>query len=124
VLLVVEEGADPHTAGRLGDHRPNTDELIVSRLVVDERALLPAVDEFDAVVFASSNTVRRFLEAYPAGPADGQYVASIGPSTTATARKLGLRVDAEAGDASPAALVALLMQHLGPAKATALPGPA
>ncbi len=123
VLLVVEEGADPHTAGRLGDHRPDTDELVVSRLVVDERAPLPAVDEFDAIVFASSNTARRFLEAYPDGPADDQYIASIGPSTTATARKLGLRVDAEAGDASPAALAALLMQRLGPAAVTALPAP-
>ena len=46
-------------------------ELPVFRLAVDERAPLPAIGEFDAVAFASSNTARRFLEAYPDGPADG-----------------------------------------------------
>ena len=35
--------------------------------------------------------------------------------TTATAEGLGLRVDAEAADASPAAVVPLLVERLGPA---------
>ena len=82
---------------------------------MDARAPLPAVDEFDAVAFASSNTARRFLEAYPGGPAPGQLVVSIGPSTTATATALGLPVHAQAADASPAGLVRLISERLCPA---------
>ena len=85
------------------------------RLAVDDRAPLPDIAEFDAVAFASSNTARRFLEAYPGGPADGQLVVSIGPSTSATAKGLGLRVDGEAAEASPAAVVRLMVERLGPA---------
>ena len=85
------------------------------RLATDERAPLPAIEQFDAIAFASSNTVRRFLEAYPADRAPEQVVVSIGPTTTATAEGLGLRVDAEAADASPAAVAQLLIARLGPA---------
>jgi uroporphyrinogen III methyltransferase/synthase len=57
-----------------------------------------ALGDVDYVTFTSSSTVRYFVEAlggverFP----DGARVVSIGPVTTATARELGLRVDAEA----------------------------
>ena len=116
LLLIGEVGGDDHTARGLAARDVVVSELPVFRLVVDDRAPLPDIGEFDAVAFASSNTARRFLEAYPGGPADGQLVVSIGPSTSATARDLGLRVDGEAAEASPAALVRLLVERLGPAE--------
>ncbi len=113
LLLIGEEDGDPHVARGLAEAGATVSELPVFRLAVDERAPLPEIGEFDAVAFASSNTARRFLEAYPDGPAEGQLVVSIGPSTTATATALGLRVGGEAADASPAALVRLISGHLG-----------
>jgi uroporphyrinogen-III synthase len=87
-------------------------------LTTDEAAPLPPLDEFDAVAFPSSATVRRFLEAYPAGPVAGQLTASIGPSTTATARGLGVRLDCEAADPSSASLARLVAARLGSPAAT------
>ena len=112
VLLISELDGDPHAAAGLAKAGAVVTELPVFRLGVDARAPLPAIAEFDAVAFASSNTVRRFLEAYPGGPALGQLLVSIGPSTTATASALGLPVDAQAADASPAALVRLISARL------------
>jgi uroporphyrinogen-III synthase len=88
-------------------------ELPVTRLTVDDRAPLPPLDQFDGVALASSNTARRLLEAYPGGVSGGQVVVSIGPTTSDTAEGLGLRVDAEAPEASPAAVVRLLIERLG-----------
>jgi uroporphyrinogen-III synthase len=57
-----------------------------------------ALGDIDYVTFTSSSTVRYFVEAlggverFP----ERARVVSIGPVTTATARELGLRVDAEA----------------------------
>jgi uroporphyrinogen III methyltransferase/synthase len=115
LLLIGEDGGDDHAARGLDALGATIVDMPVFRIAVDDRAPLPPVDEFDAVAFASSNTARRFLEAYPQGPADGQYVVSIGPSTTATARSLGLRVDDQAAEASPAAVVRLLIDRLGAA---------
>jgi uroporphyrinogen III methyltransferase/synthase len=115
LVLVGEEGGDPHAVRDLAARGALCSELPVFRMAVDERAPLPGLEQFDAVAFASSNTARRFLEAYPGGPLSGQTVVSIGPSTSATARSLGLRVDGEAADASPAAVVGLLIERLGPA---------
>jgi len=90
-------------------------ELPVSRMSTDDRAPLPPIAQFDGIALASSNTARRLLEAYPTGPADGQVVVSIGPMTSRTAEALGLRVDAEAQTASPAAVVRLFVERLGAA---------
>ncbi|MFA4966532.1 MAG: uroporphyrinogen-III synthase, partial [Thermoleophilia bacterium] len=117
LLLIGEQSGDAHATHGLAERGATVSELPVFRLGVDERAPLPEIGEFDAVAFASSNTARRFLEAYPGGPAEGQLVVSIGPSTTGTAGGLGLRVDAEAAEATPAALVHLITQRLGPADA-------
>jgi uroporphyrinogen-III synthase len=116
LLVVGEEGGGDHVTRGLNALGARVDDMPVFRLAVDDRAPLPPADEFDAVALASSNTARRFVEAYPEGPADGQFVVSIGPSTTATARSLGLRVDDEAAEASPAALVRLVIDRLGPAQ--------
>ena len=115
LLLIGEDGGDDHVARGLDALGAQVVDMPVFRIAVDDRAPLPPVDEFDAVAFASSNTARRFLEAYPEGPEPGQYVVSIGPSTTATAKSLGLRVDDEAAEASPAAVVRLIIDRLGPA---------
>jgi uroporphyrinogen-III synthase len=50
----------------------------------------------DCVTFTSSSTVRNFVTLAGAGALTGVKVASIGPVTTATARSLGIAVDAEA----------------------------
>lgn len=115
VTLIGEEGGDPHAIRDLTARGALCSELPVFRLATDERAPLPAIDQFDAIAFASSNTVRRFLEAYPAGATPEQVIVSIGPSTSATAESLGVRIDAEAADASPAAVVQLLIERVGPA---------
>ncbi len=55
-----------------------------------------AAGDIDVLAFASSSTVRDFVELL-AGPPDPRIrVASIGPVTTATCHDLGLRVTAEA----------------------------
>ena len=113
VLLVGEAGGDGHAVAGLAARGAAVSELATLGLTTDETAPLPPLDEFDAVAFPSSATVRRFLEAYPAGPVDGQLTASIGPSTTATARGLGVRLDCEAADPTSASLAHLVAASLG-----------
>lgn len=73
-------------------------------------ALVRAGD-VDAITFTSSSTVRNFVDVV--GPLDPQpYVVSIGPVTSATAREVGLRVDAEAGEHTIDGLVATLLDAL------------
>ncbi len=48
------------------------------------------------ITFTSSSTVANFVEAAGAGALDGVKVASIGPITSATARRHGIEVSAEA----------------------------
>jgi len=50
----------------------------------------------DCITFTSSSTVRNFVALAGADALAGVKVASIGPVTTATARGLGIAVDAEA----------------------------
>lgn len=52
--------------------------------------------EVDVIAFSSSSTARNLVALLGALPSEGVRIASIGPSTTATCRELGLRVDAEA----------------------------
>ncbi len=113
VLLAGEEGGDPHAVRDLAARGVRCSELPVTRMTTDDRAPLPPIEQFDGIALASSNTARRLLEAYPTGPVDGQVVVSIGPMTSRTAEGLGLRVDAEAQTASPAAVVRLFVDRLG-----------
>ncbi len=66
----------------------------------------------DAIAFTSSSTVEHYLAA--AGPAGvPPTVVCIGPVTAATARRLGLVVDAVAGEHTADGLVATLVEALG-----------
>jgi uroporphyrinogen III methyltransferase/synthase len=66
----------------------------------------------DAVTFTSSSTVTNFCDAV--GPLEPQpLVVSIGPVTSDTARRRGLRVDAEATEHTIDGLVAALLDALG-----------
>jgi hydroxymethylbilane synthase len=59
----------------------------------------------DWVTFTSSSTVKNFVSAAGLAALDGVRVASIGPVTSATARKLGINVDAEAATFTTGGLV-------------------
>lgn len=66
--------------------------------------------DFDAVVFASSSTVRNLVGIAGKPPAS-TIVACIGPRTAQTAEELGLRVDVIPTEATPSALVDALAAH-------------
>jgi uroporphyrinogen III methyltransferase/synthase len=63
----------------------------------------------DAVTFSSSSTVEGFVAAYGT-EALPPLVVTIGPVTSRAARELGVRVDAEAAEASVAGLVQALVR--------------
>ena len=73
------------------------------RTVVPEGAAKRAAEMFaggrkvDWVTFTSSSTVQNFVQVAGVDVLRGVKVASIGPVTTATAKKLGIEVAAEAG---------------------------
>jgi len=72
------------------------------RTVTPENAAAQAAGVFggarkpDCITFTSSSTVQNFVAVAGAEALAGVKVASIGPVTTATARRLGIAVDAEA----------------------------
>ena len=74
--------------------------------VVLERVRAGAVD---AITFTSSSTVKNFCEVAGALSDPQPTVVSIGPVTSATARELGLRVDAEASEHTIDGLVTALL---------------
>lgn len=70
--------------------------------------------EVDVVTFTSSSTVEHTVAALGADAAPllaGLTVASIGPITTETAQRHGIRVDVSAADYTTAGLVAALERH-------------
>lgn len=86
------------------------------------RALLEALSslleggEIDAVTFTSSSTVEHFCDALEARAIPllaKTTVASIGPITTETARKRGIRVDVTAAEYTIPGLVSALEKHFG-----------
>ncbi len=70
----------------------------------------------DVVTFTSSSTVERFVAAFGADQVP-PLVVSIGPVTSATARRLGLRVDVEATTHTVDGLVDALIDHVVAARA-------
>ncbi len=62
----------------------------------------------DWITFTSSSTVQNFVQAAGAKVLDGVKIASIGPITTATAKKLGLAITAEASPYTTDGLVAAI----------------
>jgi uroporphyrinogen III methyltransferase/synthase len=78
-------------------------------------ALARMAEGADVITFASSSTVRHFVE-LTAGIGrdallDRAVVASIGPITSATARELGMEVTIEPGDYTIPALVEAIVEH-------------
>jgi hydroxymethylbilane synthase len=69
-----------------------------------ERGLRP-----EWITFTSSSTVKNFVAAAGTGALAGVKVASIGPVTSATARRLGIEVDVEASPYTIEALVDALV---------------
>jgi uroporphyrinogen-III synthase len=63
----------------------------------------------DWITFTSSSTVSNIVRAAPAGSLDGIKIATIGPVTTATARKLGLNVTVEASAYTADGVVAAIL---------------
>jgi uroporphyrinogen III methyltransferase/synthase len=64
----------------------------------------------DWITFTSGSTVKNVLAVAPAGALDGVRIASIGPATSDVIRKHGLRVDAEAREASVSGLVEAILE--------------
>jgi uroporphyrinogen-III synthase len=60
------------------------------------RDLLGGAHKPDWITFTSSSTVQNLVGAIGVEPLTGIRIASIGPVTSATARKLGLQVTVEA----------------------------
>ena len=98
------------------------------RTVVPESAARQAAEVFGAarkpdwITFTSSSTVQNFVSVAGAQALAGVKVASIGPVTSATAQRLGIRVDAQAEMYDTAGLVkALLLFYVVTARLNAFP---
>jgi uroporphyrinogen III methyltransferase/synthase len=81
-------------------------------------ALRDAARDADAITFASSGTVKAYLDSAGRDAVPG-FVVCIGPVTAATARAAGLRVDAEAAEHTLDGLVEALVKGLGSARGLA-----
>ena len=87
---------------KLRDRGACVDVVEAYRTVVPEAAATRATEIFGAarkpdwITFTSSSTVQNFVQIAGAGALQGVKVASIGPVTTATAKKLGVEVTTQA----------------------------
>jgi len=83
----------------------------------ESREMLSGILEgrgFDLVAFASSSSVRNFVELLPeAGLCRGMRCAVIGPVTESTAREFGFDIVCMPTEATVPALVAAIIDHLG-----------
>ena len=117
VLLARAEVARDVLPGGLAERGYAVDVLPVYRTnpATPDPALVARVVEgrFDAVTFTSSSTVDNFCALVDPRPDPFPLVVSIGPVTSVTAAKRGLRVDAEAGEHTIDGLVATLLSALG-----------
>ncbi|MBV8417787.1 MAG: uroporphyrinogen-III synthase, partial [Verrucomicrobia bacterium] len=99
-LLARAEGAREVLPKRLSDLGAIVDEAIAYRTVPETKDVSGGLERFrsegaDLVTFTSSSTVENFLALKLPWP-DQLKTASIGPITSGTMRKNGLRVDVEA----------------------------
>ena len=86
------------------------------RPLLEALSTLLAAGEIDVVTFTSSSTVEHLCDALEGNAAAllaKTCVASIGPITTETAQRRGLRVDVMAAEYTIAGLVASLEKHFG-----------
>ena len=84
------------------------------RALLEGLAALLEGGEIDAVTFTSSSTVEHLCDALEARAAEllaKTCVASIGPITTETAKKRGIRVDVMAAEYTIPGLVTALEKH-------------
>ncbi|CAN5855096.1 uroporphyrinogen-III C-methyltransferase [soil metagenome] len=101
---------------------PPAYESVPSSQGKEELSLRLQAGEVDCVTFTASSTVENFVGAFGAGEAArllaGTRVACIGPITADTARKRGLRVDAQADEYTIPGLVEAVVDLLAadPAK--------
>jgi uroporphyrinogen-III synthase len=113
VLLARAEQARDVLPDGLAERGYTVEVLPVYRAVREEPdpAVLARVrdGDVDAITFTSSSTVKNFHEVAGALSDPQPTVVSIGPVTSATARELGLRVDAEATEHTIDGLVAALL---------------
>jgi uroporphyrinogen III methyltransferase/synthase len=106
-LRVIGAQVDQVTAYRTvtpAEAKKRTQELLASRSI-------------DVVTFTSSSTVRNLVELLGGDtePLRDVLIATIGPSTSRTARELGLRVDLEAGEHTVSGLVQAVVNRYGAA---------
>ncbi len=80
-------------------------------LAARARDLLAGPRKPDWITFTSSSTVQNLVAAVGAPALAGLRVASIGPVTSATARKLGLAVTVEAAEFDEDGLVEAILSH-------------
>ena len=98
----------------LRDRGACVDVVEAYRTVIPESAARLAEQIFegshkpDWITFTSSSTVQNFVKITGAAALDGVKVASIGPVTTATAKKLGIPVTVEADPYTTDGLVAAI----------------
>jgi uroporphyrinogen III methyltransferase/synthase len=115
VLLARAAGARSVLPDGLRALDAQVDEVPIYRTVLDgdgaaRVAARLRAGEIDLVTLTSSSTVEFFVEAVGAEAARTAPVASIGPVTSRTARSLGLRVDAEAEEATITGLVEVVVR--------------
>ena len=98
----------------LRDRGASVDVVEAYRTIVPESAARLAEQTFggsrkpDWITFTSSSTVQNFVKIAGAAVLDGVKVASIGPVTAATAKKLGIAVTVEASPYTTDGLVAAI----------------
>ena len=106
---------------KLHEARTIVDQLPVYKTVETDLNANPVANDFrtkgaDAIFFASPSAAQSFFDQAKSlklgAKAKRPLAGSIGPSTTATMKQLGLPVDFEAGEASLDSLVAALLKKL------------
>ena len=113
-LLARAEGARDVLPKRLSELGAIVDEAIAYRTVPETIDVTGAIQRFrtegaDLVTFTSSSTVEKFLARKLPWPENAK-TASIGPITSETMRKNGLRIDVEASRYDIEGLVAAILE--------------
>jgi len=121
VLVVTGNRNREVVVEKLNEARAIVDQLPVYRTEETDLSTDPAAADFrakgaDAILFASPSAVQSFFDQAPAlklaAKARKPLAGSIGPTTTAAMKQLGLPVDFESAEPSLDALVAALLKKL------------
>jgi uroporphyrinogen-III synthase len=121
VLVVTGNRNREVLVDKLHEARTIVDRLVVYRTVEADASADPVATDFrvhgaDAILFASPSAAQSFFDQAAAlkleARAKRPLAGSIGPSTTATMKQLGLPVDFEAAEANLDSLVGALQKKL------------